>query len=84
MNKYPFLFLKDINSPDGLPNVWFVKIAKHFDYMAYKSEWMDCKDLGETCFIPDVDISEETHRFQSEEAALLFIKQWWSQQNIED
>ena len=72
--RYPFLFRKDEKDISK----FYVKIAEPFDYVYYKSGWMDDSELGKTCLIPDVDICVEKHVFDSEEDAIEFIREWWS------
>lgn len=67
--RYPFLFRKD--------DLFYIKIASCFDYVSYDSSWMDDSTLGEHCLVPDVDICESMHEFNSEEEAIAFIRNWW-------
>jgi hypothetical protein len=79
---YPFLFWKPniglLGQPiyDGALGCYHVIIASHIDYMTYNSAWME-NHLGEACFVPDVDLSESYHQFDTEEDALTFIREWW-------
>jgi hypothetical protein len=77
----PFLFRLLNGAGDQGLDKWMVKIA-HFDYTFYSSRWMDDKILGETCLVPDVDITSDEKLFDSEEAALAFIKKWWAEQKV--
>jgi len=85
--KYPFLFQI---SADGTSNnhypkpSWVVKVAKYFDYTEYDSRWMDCKVLGNSCLVPDVDLTELLIEFKTEKEALQFISNWWKDNPIED
>ncbi len=78
---YPFLFHKPNYAPCGfniLPGgKWYVKIAKCFDYVSYNSSWMDDETLGKDCLVPDVDIEESMHEFDTEAEAINFIREWW-------
>jgi hypothetical protein len=75
---YPFLFFKDATDPTHQvdANQWWVIIAKTLDYRIYDSSWMD-NQLGDECYIPDVDLSESYHRFDTEAQAIQFIRNWW-------
>lgn len=76
--RYPFLFRK--NTEDG--PMWYVKIAKCFDYVTYNSSWMDCSVLGDECLVPDVDLCSSIHAFYEERDALAFIKEWWAKEQV--
>ena len=38
---------------------------------------MDDEELGNLVFVPDVDITLDTHIFYSEKEAMKFIQKWW-------
>lgn len=72
----PFLFR--VNDENDKALFYKVKICKKFwDYKEYSSGWMDDKDLGNSCLIPDVDLTDEQHIFATETEALKFIRSWW-------
>jgi len=78
---YPFLFWKVKTDAQGCPTGggrenFHVIIASHIDYVGYDSSWMN-NELGDLCFIPDVDLSQSHHRFDTEDEAIQFIRQWW-------
>lgn len=62
---------------NGVIKDWVVKIAQH-DLKVYESKWMCNPELGDYCFIPDVDImTEDIHIFNTFEEARNFVKEWW-------
>lgn len=78
--KYPFMFCKHPdgdNSPFDSSTRWYVFIAKYFSYSYYHCGWMNDDRLGNECYIPGVDLTEEEHEFTSEEEAIQFIADWW-------
>lgn len=82
LNKcYPFLFWlpknnEGLGTKKVLKDTWFVKIA-NFDYVFSNVKWMDDEELGNLVFVPDVDITLDTHIFYSEKEAMKFIQKWW-------
>ena len=83
MQLQPFLFAVtdvDVDVPEGKITHYIVKISS-FDMVYYNSRWMDDEALPHgRVLIPDVDITKETYRFESEKEALNFIQTWWSKQ----
>lgn len=78
---YPFLFWKVETDHLGCPvsggrEHFHVIIAKCIDYESYNSSWME-NELGDLCFVPDVDLSQSHHQFDTEAEAVEFIRQWW-------
>jgi hypothetical protein len=75
----PFLYFKENDErPDD--KKWFVKIASSIDYVTYWSGWMQSRQLGDYCLIPDMDICDDIddiHEFVTEELAVKFIRKWW-------
>lgn len=60
-------------------DVFFVKIAKHIDYVTARVDWQDDPqlpqwkdDIGGT-LMPDIDISQSCHKFLSEQEAVRFM-----------
>ena len=77
----PFYFAS-YNQGSGDPPVvsrYFVKISS-WDMTHYDTSWMDCEHLPKACLVPDVDITFGFYEFDSENEALLFIKNWWQSQ----
>ncbi len=73
---YPFLFRIGTDADSR----WLVKVAV-FDYVSYDSRWMADPTMPEgQVLVPDVDIAKECRVFDSEKAALAFIKSWWLRQ----
>ena len=79
--KYPFMFVP-IDEVAGKPTgkVWIV--IAHYSMSFYSSAWMVDEELGNDCVVPDVDLIEEKHSFDTELEGLRFIKEWWARQNI--
>lgn len=83
MSKLPFLFMVDMG--EGKQH-FIVKVASCFDYKCYDATWMDCQDLpttpkgldgGGPVYIPDVDLCDSSHKFDTEAEALEFMRDWW-------
>jgi len=53
-----------------LEGKYVVKRVRYWDYVSYPSKWMDDPLLGDECLVPDVDVTEETFLFDSEQDAL--------------
>lgn len=71
---YPFLF----RVGDGEDCRWMVKIAV-FDYVYYDATWMVDPTMPEgKVWVPDVDLTKETRVFDTEQAALEYIREWWT------
>ena len=73
----PFIF----RIGEVLPATYVVIVA-HFDYTGYNSRWMNDPLLGDRCLVPDVDLTEEEHSFDTEQEALTFVAKWWSQSSL--
>lgn len=75
---YPFLFR--VIQPDR-SDTYIVVIASAIDYVYYASKWMNDDDLPHNkTLVPNVDIEESKHHFDTEDEALDFIKNWWAKQ----
>lgn len=69
--RMPFLFRSQLNGT-------YVVVVASWDYVETDFSWADDHALGNYPLVPDVDIAHEHHTFGTEEAALAFIKGWWS------
>lgn len=75
---YPFLYR--VMQPDR-KDTYVVKIAKCIDYVYYNSKWMCDDDLPpEKTLVPAVDLEESKRFFDTEDEAMVFIKDWWAKQ----
>jgi hypothetical protein len=86
--KYPHYFeIRDEN--DNFTKA-IVIISSHTDMTTYNQDWMGEETIEAfggrsdivTVLQPDIDITQELHEFSSPENALNFIKNWWTQHNI--
>lgn len=72
--RYPFLYY--VKKPGH--EKFFVLIAEPFAYRYANTRWMAHPDLpDEFTLEPQVDLVDETHEFETEREAILFIKEWW-------
>lgn len=77
MPALPFLFNVYYDADYKVYAYTVVKVAQ-WDMVEYNSRWMVDEDLPPgKVLVPDVDVVEEQHQFDSEQAALKWIKQWW-------
>lgn len=67
----PFLYL--------CGDKYIVMQSACFDYVEYKSKWMDDNQIGDNCLIPSLDLVENRFVFDNERDALLCMKNLWSQ-----
>lgn len=84
MGMYPFLFIVwKASMFEGLPT-YVVAIASTIDYTYANTAWMDNPDLpaGKTVAI-SIDTTKEIHEFTTQKEAMLFIKDWWAQKEID-
>lgn len=71
---YPFLFR--VMQP-GRQDTYIVVVAKVIDYVYYASKWMNDDDLPHNkTLVPNVDLEESKHPFDTEAEAMAFIKDW--------
>ena len=70
---YPFLF----QAMQGERTGKSVVLIAHFDMIHYHAAWMADPDVGNYPLVPDVDIVEERHIFDTQEEAIKFIMEWW-------
>ena len=61
-------------------NRHIVKTVKFWDLKHYDSLWMDDPMLGNVCWIHDVDITDQTYEFDTEQEALRKIAELYAEQ----
>ena len=80
MDKMPFLYnvYKDYDHREYHYSI--VKIAI-WSLVHAKTNWMNDDELpSDFTLSPDVSLEVESHRFNSEQEAVEFIKNWWKKQ----
>lgn len=80
--KYPYVmpFMYNVYSNDMEYEYTIVKIGL-WDMTAYNHRWSTDPRLDDKeVFQPDIDLTQEEHRFDEEEDALEFIRKWWAKQ----
>lgn len=75
ISRLPFLFRVPT---DGIQKEYFIVKIAVFDYVSYNSSWMCDPNLPpQNTLVPDVDMTEDKHQFDSEVDAIKFIREWW-------
>jgi len=73
----PFMYNVYSNTSD-MEYLYTLVLIGIWDMAPYRHEWWGRDDLKDKwVFQPDIDLTEEQHRFDSEAEALEFIREWY-------
>lgn len=73
-----FIFRTDTDGKEK--SKYIVKEVRYFDWTDYHSEWMCDAQLGDSCLVPDVDITEKSYTFDTEQEALRKVAELYAEQ----
>ena len=73
-----FIFRTDTDGKEK--SQYIVKEVRYFDWSGYSSEWMCDDQLGDSCLVPDVDITEKSYTFDTEQEALRKVAELYAAQ----